>query len=92
MVLLEGTLDIGVAFLLAVALAYYAKFKAERGFAFLGVSGVFFLFSAAFMDKYFAAGGLLAQIGVLQTLFDVLGWVFALIAAVFVAYETLLEK
>jgi hypothetical protein len=92
MALFEGTLGIGIAFLLAVALAQYAKFKAEKGLSWLGVSAVFFLFSGAFLPAYFATGGFLNSVSVLETIFEVLGWLFALIAAVFVAYETLLEK
>jgi hypothetical protein len=91
MAIFEGTLGIGIAFLLAVALAQYAKFKAEKGMTWLGVAGVFFLFSGAF-----AAGAVTQNLAsvqvVLQPIFELLGWLFALIAAVFVAYETLLER
>lgn len=92
MVLFEGALGLGVGFLLAVAFAQYAKIKADKGFTWLAVSGVFFLFSATFTDKFFGTGGILSGIGILGTAFELVGWLFALIAAVFVAYETLLEK
>lgn len=87
-----GTLDIGLAFLLAMALAQYAKFKAEKGFTWLGVSAVFFLFSGVFMTEYFGPGQMLNSIYIVKQIFDLIGWVFALVAALFVAYETLLEK
>jgi hypothetical protein len=90
MALFEGTLGLGVGLLLAVAFAYYAKFKAEKGFNWLGVSAVFFLFSAAFAAP--AVGTYLASVTILKDIFELLGWLFALIATVFVAYETLLEK
>jgi hypothetical protein len=90
MVLFEGTLGIGVAFLLAVALAQYAKFKAEKGLSWLGVAAVFFLFSGAFAVT--AVGTYLTSVSILKDIFELLGWLFALIAAIFVAYETLLEK
>jgi len=90
MALFEGTLGLGIGFLLAVAFAYYAKFKAEKGFNWLGVSAVFFLFSAAFAAP--AVGAYLGSVTILKDIFELLGWLFALIATVFVAYETLLEK
>jgi hypothetical protein len=90
MALFEGTLGLGIGFLLAVAFAYYAKFKAEKGFNWLGVAAVFFLFSAAFAAP--AVGKYLSSVSILQEIFELLGWLFALIATVFVAYETLLEK
>lgn len=83
-------LNLGVGFLLAAAFAYYAKFKAEKGFQWLGVSAVFFLFSAAFAAP--SVQLYLSSITILQQIFELLGWLFALIAAVFVAYEVLLEK
>jgi hypothetical protein len=90
MALFEGTLGLGIGFLLAVAFAYYAKFKAEKGFNWLGVSAVFFLFSAAFAAP--AVIAYLGSVAILKDIFELLGWLFALIATVFVAYETLLEK
>jgi len=90
MALFEGTLGIGIAFLLAVAFAQYAKFKAEKGLNWLGVAAVFFLFSGAFAAP--AVAVYLASVAILQQIFELLGWLFALIAAIFVAYETLLEK
>jgi hypothetical protein len=93
MALFDGTtLQLGVGFLLAVALAEYAKLrhKSEKGFAWLGVSAAFFLFSAAFAAP--AVGLYLGSIAILQQIFELLGWLFALIAVIFVAYESLMEK
>jgi len=90
MVLFEGTLGVGIAFLLAVALAQYAKFKASKGLSWLGVAAVFFLFSGAFAVP--AVTTWLSSVAILKEIFELLGWLFALIAAIFVAYETLLEK
>jgi hypothetical protein len=90
MAIFEGTLGIGIAFLLAVALAQYAKFKAEKGLKWLGVAAVFFLFAGAFTAP--AVLAYLASIAILGQIFELLGWLFALIAAIFVAYEALLEK
>ena len=92
MAVFEGTLGLGIALLLAVALAEYAKVrhKSEKGFSWLGVSAAFFLFSGAFTAP--AVGQYLSQISILDGVFQLLGWLFALIAVIFVAYETLLEK
>jgi len=93
MALFDGvTLGLGIAFLLAVALAEYAKVrhKAEKGFGWLVVSAAFFLFSAAFAAP--AVGSYLGQISILDTAFQLLGWLFALISVIFIVYETLLEK
>jgi hypothetical protein len=90
MAIFEGTLGVGVAFFLAMALAQYAKFKAEKGFSWLGVAAVFFLFAGAFTAP--AVTRYLASVTIFGEIFELLGWLFALIAAIFVAYETLLEK
>jgi len=87
-----ATLQLGIGFLLAVALAEYAKIrhKSEKGYSWLGVSAAFFLFSGAFTAP--AVGQYLGQISILDWVFQILGWLFALIAVIFIAYETLLEK
>jgi len=93
MAVFDGTsLQLGVAFLLAVAMAEYAKIrhKSEKGYSWLGVSAAFFLFSAAFSAT--AVQTYLSQISILDWVFQLLGWLFALIAVIFVAYESLLEK
>jgi len=92
MALFEGTLGLGIAFLLAVALAEYAKVrhKSEKGFSWLVISAAFFLLSAAFTAP--AVGTYLSQISILDWAFQLLGWLFALISVIFIVYETLLEK
>jgi hypothetical protein len=82
----------GIALLLGVALAEYAKFtkKSEKGFAWLATAGVFFLFAGVFPQvvlNYLTFG----SIG-LDTIFAAIGWILALIGTLFVAYEVLFEK
>lgn len=92
MAIFEGLLGLGIALLLAPAIAEYAKIrnKAERGFNWLAVSGVFFLFAGTFDAP--VASVWLGAIAPLGWVFQVLGWIVALIAAIFVAYEALLER
>ncbi|MCS7106171.1 MAG: hypothetical protein NZ942_02565 [Candidatus Aenigmarchaeota archaeon] len=82
----------GIALLLGIALAEYAKFtkKSEKGFGFLATAGVFFLFAGVFPQVVlnyltFGAFGL-------DTIFAAIGWILALIGTLFVAYEVLFEK
>ncbi len=95
MAVFGGLVDLGVALLLAVALAEYFKFrsKADKGFSWLAVSGVFFVFAGSFgvattLGSYVGAQAW-SSIG---QLFEVLGWIFALVGTVFVAYQTLVER
>lgn len=88
-----GALEWGIALLLAVALAEHAKFraKAEKGWAWIATAGVFFLFAGAFpltVANYTQFG----ETWGLVTIFEVIGWILALIGTLFVAYEILLEK
>jgi len=87
-------IDVGIAFLLAVTLAEWAKVrrKAEKGFGWLAAAGVFFLFAATLNAAvlpglYDYVSGLW-----LDTLFTAIGWILALVGTLFVGYETLLEK
>jgi len=89
MVLFEGTLGLAVGFLLAVALAQYAKVRSTKGWQLVAVAAVLFLFSAAWAAP--AVGVYLAPVALLREAFELLGWLFVLIGAIFVAYETLLE-
>lgn len=94
-VLLEGLAGLGVAFLLGVALAEWAKFrsKAEKGFNWIALAGVWFLFAGSFV----AAPSLGAYLGAttyasIGSIFEIVGWIFALIGTLFAAYEILVEK
>jgi len=94
MVFSATLIDVGIAFLLAVALAEWAKIrkKTEKGFSWLALSGVLFLFAgtvdlATLPGIYQYIGGLY-----LDTVFAGLGWFFALLGTLFVLYETVLEK
>ncbi len=90
-----GGLDAGVAVLLLVALAQYAKVrdKAEKGFNWLAASGATFLFAGLFSSATvigtFIGSGIWNGLG---GLFQVVGWVLALVGTIFVIYETLMEK
>lgn len=83
------TLYLGVGFLLAMAFAQYAKVKSTKGWQLIAVAAVLFLFSAAWAAP--AVGAYLASVALLRELFELLAWLFVLIGAIFVAYETLLE-
>ena len=94
MVFTVSMLDVGIAFLFAVALAEWAKVrkKSEKGFGWLAAAGVFFLFAgtidASILPGIFDyVGGLY-----LDTVFALIGWLLGLIGTLFIGYETLLEK
>jgi len=90
----EGLVGLGVACLLAPAIAEYAKVrhKAERGFNWFAVAGVWFIFAAAFpLVPTIAAFLTFGTFGVVD-IFTIVGWLFALIGTLFVGYETLVEK
>jgi len=87
-------IDVGVAFLLAVAFAEWAKVrrKSEKGFGWIAAAGVFFLFAgtlnaAVLPSLYDYVSNLY-----LDALFATIGWILALIGTLFIGYETLLEK
>ena len=84
------TLNIGIGFFLVIALAEYSKFrhKAERGFSFLGLSALFFLFSATFAAP--VATTWLGSIIWLDLAFELVAWILALIAVIFITYEVFL--
>jgi hypothetical protein len=93
----EGLVGLGVALLLAPAFAEYAKIRkrAERGFNWLAASGVWFIFAATFGAGYATTlGGYLGATawGGLGSIFEIIGWLFALIETIFVVYEMLVEK
>jgi hypothetical protein len=91
----EQVLWLGVAFLLAPVFAEWAKLrhKAEKGFNWFAVAGAFFLFAAVFYGiPSVSAGGVLAVVAPLGQVFEIIGFLFALIGTIFVAYEALLEK
>jgi len=88
---------IGLALLLAVALAEFAKFrsKAEKGFNWVALGGALYVFAGA---TSVATGGFVGEILTasvidgFQKLIASVAWLSALIGAVFVAYQVLLEK
>jgi hypothetical protein len=94
MVFEASAVDYGIALLLAVALAEYFKWRSKsEGFKWLAVGGIWLLFAGSFV----AAPSLGAYIGAtawsgIAQIFEILGWLFALIGTLFIAYETLLSK
>lgn len=87
-------IDVGIAFLLAVTLAEWAKVKRkfEKGFGWLAAAGVFFLFAGTLNSA--TLPGLYDYISAfnIDAIFATIGWILALIGTVFILYETLLEK
>ncbi|MCS7093885.1 MAG: hypothetical protein RMJ18_01735 [Candidatus Aenigmarchaeota archaeon] len=95
MVVFGGLIDLGIAFLLAAVFAEYLKFRntARKGFNWLIIAGIFFLFAGTFP----IATTLASYVGVgvwssLGQLFEVVGWLFALVGTLFVVYESFIEK
>jgi hypothetical protein len=91
----EGLVGVGVAIIFALALAEYAKWrsKAERGWNWLAVAGVWFIFAGSFAVATTIGGYVGASVwSGISAIFEVLGWVFALIGTLLVAYEVLVEK
>lgn len=89
----NGLIDLGVAFVLVVAFAEWAKVrrKAEKGFGWLAAAGVFFLFAGSFTELPVTIGAYLTPLFLVE-LFSGIGWILAIIGTLFVGYETLLEK
>ena len=92
---LEGEVGLGIALLLGAALAEYSKFrhKSEKGWNWLALGGVLLLFAGVTKLNAVPIQGLdviIGSTGAITVLFQLAGWVTALIGAVFVAYETLL--
>jgi uncharacterized membrane protein HdeD (DUF308 family) len=91
----EQVLWLGLAFLLAPVFAEWAKLrhKAEKGFNWFAVAGAFFLFSAVFVGiPSVGTTGVLGVVAPLGQVFEIIGFLFALIGTIFIAYEALLEK
>lgn len=87
--------DMGIAFLLAVTLAEWAKIRkrSEKGFGWLAAAGVFFLFAGTLSEAVLPGlYGLYLSGLMLNTLFAAIGWILALVGTLFIGYETLLEK
>lgn len=88
-------IDASVAVFILVALAQYAKIrdKSERGYNWLAAGGVLLLFAGLFAVAP-ALGNLIGSTiwSGLGNVFEIVGWLFALVGVVFVAYETVVEK
>jgi hypothetical protein len=101
--LLDGLAGLGIASLLVVALAEWGKFrvKAEKGFNWIGLAGIWFLFAGGLQIAFTLNVGALPTIatylgtgatGIAFAIFQIVGWIFALIGTIFAAYEILVEK
>ncbi len=91
----EGLVGLGIALLFGTALAEYSKFrqKSTRGWNWLALAGAWFIFAGSFGVATALAPYVTATLWEgISLLFQTLGWLFALIGAIFVAYETLVEK
>jgi hypothetical protein len=84
------TIGLGVALLLAPAIAEYAKIrhKADKGFNWLAASGVFFLFASTFTVAGIWGLDQAVWMGI-GTVFEVVGWLLALVGTIFVGYQIL---
>ena len=86
---------LGIAMLLAPVLAEYAKMrrKSEKGFNWIAVAGVFFLFAGTFPSTMALGAYVGADVWTtIGSIFEIVGWILALIGTIFVGYETLMEK
>ena len=89
-------IDASVAIFILIALAQYAKIrdKSERGYNWLAAGGVIILFAALFSvaPAFGSAVGLSTVWNNIGDIFQIIGWLFALVGVAFVAYETVIEK
>lgn len=83
--------EAGLVLLLTAAIAEYAKVrnKADRGFSWLAIAGVLLVFAAVTPSALPLVG---VNITIIADLVTLIGWILALVGAVFVAYEALLER
>jgi len=95
MAIFGGLIDLGIAFLLAAVFAEYLKFRnvAKKGFNWLVLAGLLFLFAGTFTVTTTLSTYLGFQVWKgLEQLFEILGWVFALVGTLFALYESFVEK
>ncbi len=92
MVFESGLLDAGVAIIIAVALATYAKLK-SNGWNWLLVGAIFFLFAGAMLTATTLSK--LVGPGVwsgIAAIFEVIGLIFAVVGTVLIGYESLVKR
>ena len=90
----EGTIGIGIALLLAPVLAEYAKVrsKSQRGFNWLAVGGVWFIFASSFAISSTLGGLVGSELwSTIGSFFEVLAWLWALIGTLYIGYDIILE-
>lgn len=90
----EPGLNAGIVILLAVAIAEYIKWRVKsKGFNWLAAAGILLIFSGTFGTAAVLEPYLTTPVWVgLKDLFAVIGWLFALVGTVFIAYETLITR
>lgn len=93
MVFGSALMNLGVVALLVPVFAEYAKIrkKAQRAFSLIAGSGVLFVLAAAFKVSFggIPLMGIVASGGAM--LFQFIGWIFALIGAIWAAYKIAAE-
>lgn len=90
MVLFEGALGLGVGLLLAAALAQYAKIKLTKGWQLIVASAILFLSVAAWSAPA-VASYITPNVGLLREAFEIVAWLLALLGALLIVYEMLVE-
>ena len=95
MAVFGNLVDLGIAFLLAAVFAEYFKFrsKAKKGWNWLILAGVWFLFAGTFSIATSLGTYLGASVwSGIEQVFEILAWIFALVGTIFVAYEAFIER
>ncbi len=91
----EGFIDLGVAIFVLLALAEYSKHvrKGEKGWHWLAVAGVWFLFAGTFPMLEASLGSYFPGFwSPLTQLFEIVAWFLALIGTLLVLYEKVLQE
>ncbi|MEM4500442.1 MAG: hypothetical protein QXD62_03810 [Candidatus Woesearchaeota archaeon] len=95
MAIFGGLIDVGIAFLLATVFVEYLKFRniAKKGFNWIILAGLFFIFAGTFSVATTLAGYLGPTVwSFLGQIFEIAGWLSALVGTLFIVYEAIIEK
>jgi len=88
--LFSGILDAGLVLFLGAIFAHYLGYtKKSKGWPWIVVAAVFLIFSGIPID-WSAYYGL--DISVVPIIFETVGWIVALVGALYTAYEIFLSK
>lgn len=93
MLFANGLIDLGVAFLAAIALAEASNMrkKHETGFNMLAAGGVWMIFAGS-LNVLPGYSGTLLNVFPIVEVFSVIGWIFALLGTLLIGYETFMER